>query len=168
MEFANKKEPTIWTAAGKSMRTLIKTPMTFIKSFEFRWMVFVYIPTFTVSNMADHFNVTDKFPHPIQKLFAVFVTNTITSLIKDTVFAKRLNPFKPIEPFPPIALGFLFTRDIIAMAGAFTLPSIVAKKLSEVSELDFKTSERVAQILIPMLIQVVGTPVHLLGLGYYN
>lgn len=168
MEFANKKYPTIWSAAGKSVKTLLTTPMTFVKGFEFRWMLFVYIPTYTVSNIADHYNLTDAVPHPIQKLFAVFLTNTVTSLIKDTVYAKRLNPFKPIEPFPPIALGYLFTRDIIAMAAAFTLPSLVAKEVSVISGFDFRTSERIAQIILPMLIQVIGTPIHLLGLGYYN
>lgn len=102
--------------------------------------MFCYIPTYTVSNLADYYNVTDKIPHPIQKLLAVFVANSATSLIKDTVYAKRLNPFKPIEPFPPIALGFLFTRDIVAMAAAFTLPSLVAKEVSTISGLDYKTS----------------------------
>lgn len=140
IEYANKKEPTIWTAAGKSMKTLLTQPFTFLKSFEFRWMCFVYLPTFTVSNLADHYNLTDAIPHPIQKLFAVFVTNTITSLTKDMVFTKRLNPFKPIEPFPPAALGMLFMRDIIAMAGAFTLPSIVAKELSLVTGMEYRHS----------------------------
>ena len=130
IEFANKKEPTIWSAAGKALKTLVTNPFVFLKSFEFRWMCIVYFPTFTVSNVADHFSLTDSIPHPIQKLFAVFVTNTVTSLMKDRVFTQRLNPHKPIEPFPISSLMLLFTRDIIAMAAAFTLPSIAARYAS--------------------------------------
>ncbi len=138
IEYANKKEPTVWTAAGKSMRTLLTKPFTFLRSFEFRWMLFVYLPTYSIPNMMDHFNFTDKISHPIQKLIAAFLTNTTTSLIKDMVYTKRLNPFKPIEPFPPRALAMLFLRDIVAMAGAFTLPPIVAKELQVFTGMDIK------------------------------
>ena len=76
------------------MKTLLFQPLTFIKSFEFRWMCFVYFPTYAVNNLADQFNLSDDVPHPIQKLLAVFSVNTVTSLIKDRVFTIRLNPFK--------------------------------------------------------------------------
>ena len=127
IEFANKKEPTIWAAAGKSVKTLLTQPATFLKGFEFRWMCLVYVPTFTVSNVADHFSISDSIPHPIQKLAAVFLTNTVTSLAKDRVYTQKLNPHKAIEPFPISSLMLLFTRDILAMASAFIVPSIAAK-----------------------------------------
>lgn len=33
MEYANKKHPTIWQAAGSSIKTLLTKPVTFLKSF---------------------------------------------------------------------------------------------------------------------------------------
>ena len=33
MEYANKKFPTIWSAAGNSLRLLLTKPFTFLKSF---------------------------------------------------------------------------------------------------------------------------------------
>ena len=76
--------------------------------------------------MADHFNVSESVPHPIQKLLAVFAVNTVTSLLKDRVYIQKLNPHKPIEPVPLSSLSLLFTRDIIAMAAAFIIPSLAA------------------------------------------
>jgi hypothetical protein len=75
----------------------------------------------------DQVNVTDSVPHYLQKLFAVFTVNTVTSLIKDRIYIQKLNPHKPIEPVPLTSLGLLFTRDIIAMAAAFIVPSMAAK-----------------------------------------
>ena len=33
MEYANKRYPTIWSAAGNSIKTLLTKPVTFLKSF---------------------------------------------------------------------------------------------------------------------------------------
>ena len=76
-------------------------------------------------------SVTDKVPQPIQKLLAVFTVNTITSLIKDKIYTQHLNPHKPVEHFPASSLALLFTRDLLAMAAAFVLPSMAAKFVSE-------------------------------------
>jgi len=100
-------------------------------AFEFRWQCFVYFPTYTIGNWADHYDLTPDVPRPIQKLLAIFVTNTITSLIRDRIYAIRLNPHKKMEPFPMSSLSLFFLRDIIAMASAFTLPPIMGKMISE-------------------------------------
>jgi len=137
-------------------------------AFEFRWQCFVYFPTYTVSNWADHFDLTPDVPRPIQKLLAVFLANTVTSLTRDRIYAIRLNPHKKMEPFPISSLSLFFLRDIIAMASAFTLPPILGKHISEKFSIEFKNGERIAQILCPLLVQVIATPVHLLALGLYN
>ena len=149
MEYANKKFPSIWSAAGNSFRLLLTKPLTFMKSFEFRWMCFVYFPTFSVSNIADHFNVSDSIPHPLQKLFAVFTVNTVTSLIKDRIYIQKLNPLKPIEPVPLNTLLLLFTRDIIAMAAAFVIPAMAAKYFAEKHKFSFSNTERFFQLALP-------------------
>ena len=126
MEFANRKFPTLWSAVNSSLKTMVTQPWKFMKGFEFRWMCFVFLPTFTVSNVADHYNISDDIPMNIQKLLLVCLTNTTTSLIKDRIYILRLNPHKPIEPLPIASLFLLFTRDLIAMMSAFTLPPIAA------------------------------------------
>jgi hypothetical protein len=96
MQYANQVESSIWTAAGKTYKTLFSSPLKFIKAFEFRWQCFVYFPTYLVGNLADHFDLTPDVPHPIQKLIAVFLTNTITSLKRDQIYTIRLNPHKKV------------------------------------------------------------------------
>lgn len=127
MQYANKAEPSIWIAAAKTLKSLFVSPMQFILAFEFRWQCFVYFPTYTVGNWSDRFDWSSDISRPIQKLIAVFLTNTTTSLIRDRIYAIRLNPHKKMEPFPVSSLSLFFLRDIIAMASAFTLPPIVGR-----------------------------------------
>jgi len=131
MQYANKAEPSIWAAAAKTFKSLFVSPLNFIMAFEFRWQCFVYFPTYTVGNWADHIDLAPEVPRPIQKLFAVFLANTTTSLIRDRIYAIRLNPHKKMEPFPITSLSLFFLRDIIAMASAFTLPPIVGRQISD-------------------------------------
>jgi hypothetical protein len=138
IQYANKAESSIWIAAGKSVKSLFNSPLAFLKAFEFRWQCFVYFPTYTVSNWADHFDLSSDVPRSIQKLLMVFLTNTTTSLIRDRIYTLRLNPHKAIENFPISSLGLFFVRDIIAMASAFTLPPIVGKAISEKWDIEFK------------------------------
>jgi hypothetical protein len=44
----------LWPAAGAELKAMVSTPFQFLKSFQFRWMYFVYAPTYTASNIADH------------------------------------------------------------------------------------------------------------------
>lgn len=96
MQYANQAESSVWKAAAKAFKTLFAHPVKFIMAFEFRWQCFVYFPTYIVGNLADHFDLTPDVPRPIQKLIAVFLTNTLTSLIRDKIYTIRLNPHKKI------------------------------------------------------------------------
>jgi len=108
---------------------MFKTPRIFLTSFEFKWMYFVYMCTYSVSNLMDHVNVTPDISHSIQKLLAVFVTNTTCSIIKDKIYAQHFGK-TAIRPFPNASIGLFFARDILAMASAFTLPPILGKIIS--------------------------------------
>ena len=168
MQYANKAESSIWVAAAKTFKSMFVSPLKFVMAFEFRWQCFVYFPTYTIGNWADHFDYAPDVPRPIQKLLAIFLANTTTSLIRDRIYAIRLNPHKKMEPFPATSLSLFFLRDIIAMASAFTLPPILGKAISQKFDIEFKNGERIAQIICPLMVQVVATPTHLLALGLYN
>ncbi len=107
------------------------SPISFVRAFEYRWQCFVYFPTYAVSNWMDHIDLTPEVPRPIQKLLLVFLTNTSTSLIRDSIYTTRLNPHKAAERFPVSSLSLFFLRDIIAMASAFTLPPILGRWISD-------------------------------------
>jgi hypothetical protein len=119
----------LWTLAKDNLLSIFKTPVDFFTGFPFRWMYFVYLSTYTASNLADHVNLSPDVPHPIQKLLMVFLANTTTSLIKDKKYAVKYGQ-NSARPFPVASLGLFFIRDMIAMASAFTLPPIVGKEIT--------------------------------------
>lgn len=54
------------------------------------------------------------------------------------------------------------------MASAFTIPPALGEIISDKFNIDSKNGLRIAQIISPLLVQFVGTPLHLLGLDWYN
>jgi hypothetical protein len=92
-------------------------------------MYFVYAPTYTASNVIDHYHLDIPISQPIQKLLVVFAVNTTCSLIKDKKFAQFFGKVS-VKPFPIPSLALLFGRDIIAMASAFTIPPILGQIIS--------------------------------------
>lgn len=96
-----------------------------------------------------------------------FLVNTTTSLIKDKALAQRFGA-KEVKPFPLTSFGLFFLRDIVAMASAFTIPPALGEIISDKFNIDSKNGLRIAQIISPLLVQFVGTPLHLLGLDWYN
>lgn len=156
----------LWTLARDNLFTIFKAPISFLTGFSFRWMYFVYFFTYTTSNLADHVNLTPDIPHPIQKLLMVFLANTTTSLIKDKKYAVKYG--QTVRPFPLASYGLFFTRDIIAMASAFTIPPIFGKEITKRFNVSAANGERIAQLTSPLLIQFIATPIHLLALDLYN
>ena len=92
----------------------------------------------------------------------------MTSLLKDRVYIQKLNPHKPIEPVPLSSLSLLFTRDIIAMAAAFIVPSLAAEYFSKHYKMSYTNTERFFQLALPPGLQIFVVPIHLLALGLYN
>ena len=129
VEFANGKGSSIWALAGSELKYIATQPHHFFPGFSFRWMYFVYSSTYTASNLGDYLNLTELVPQPIQKLLFTFAVNTVCSLIKDKKFAQEFGASAK-RSFPIPSLGLFFLRDLLAMAGAFTLPKMAAPLVS--------------------------------------
>jgi hypothetical protein len=115
----------------------------------------------------DHLDFSDNIPHPIQKLGAVFLVNTTCSLIKDKKYAEELKKVKDSK-LPISSLSLFFVRDLIAMASAFTLPPIFGKYISDKSGITMKNGERISQVVCPLIVQFIATPIHLYALSIYK
>ena len=57
---------------------------------------------------------------------------------------------------------------MVAVASAFTIPPILSELIEKSFNIQEKNALKIAQISSPLLIQFIGTPLHLLGLDYYN
>lgn len=54
------------------------------------------------------------------------------------------------------------------MASAFTIPPVLGKFIEKNLGYSEKNSLIIAQLTSPVVIQLIGTPIHLLGLDLYN
>lgn len=166
IEFANGKA-TVKDGVRNGFRRLFTQPVEFFTSYKFRWMYFVYAMTYCVNNLTDQVSYIPDLPIPIQNLLATFVANTICGIAKDKAYAQHFGA-AAASHFPVRSLFLFFLRDIITVASAFTFPPILGKWIQKQTDYSERTSKMIAQLACPLLIQIVSTPLHLLGLDIYN
>jgi hypothetical protein len=130
-------------------------------------MYFVYTMTYGANNLTDHSEIIPGLPIPIQNLLMTFTVNTVCGILKDAAYIKHFGVAKP-KAFPVASLGLLLMRDIITVASAFTLPPIFSEYIQDKLDASERASRTAAQLISPLLVQVLVTPLHLLGLDLYN
>lgn len=107
----------------------------------------------------------------LPKFAATSTVNMSLGLFKDSQFAKMFGPKNPsvkrVIPRPTYALFAL--RDSMTIFASFNVPPVLAPLLPLSHEVE-KTCSRacVAQFLAPAAVQILSTPLHLLGLDLYN
>lgn len=89
-----------------------------------------------------------------------------TAMAKDYAFARMYGVTAP-RAAPLGMFGGFFVRDLISMAFFFTLPPLLS------AELQARGTERAAadvgaQLLLPVVVQPLNSPWHLIGLDMYN
>lgn len=71
------------------------------------------------------------------------------------------------RPIPPASYILFAMRDSLTIFASFNLPPLLAPSLPEATE-KFFTRVSAAQFIAPAAIQLVSTPLHLMGLDLYN
>merc|ERR1712187_542037 len=69
---------------------------------------------------------------------------------------------------PLTTYGTFLFRDSLIMGAGFILPAVVAGAIKSNTEIDAQTADKIAQLATPCSMQIVITPIHLLGLNMYN
>ena len=104
----------------------------------------------------------------IHKFMATSTANITLALYKDSQFTQMFGTVaaKPI-PLPTYAL--FAGRDALTIFASFNLPPLIAPSLplSEAAE-RYVSRASAAQFLAPAGIQLISTPLHLMGLDLYN
>jgi hypothetical protein len=166
IEYANGKQ-TVREGVRSGLARLFTSPIEFFTSYKFRWMYFVYAVTYTTNNLTDHSTIIPDIPIPLQNLVCTFIVNTVCGILKDKAYIQHFGVAHP-KVFPAATLGLLFLRDIITVASAFTLPHVFAESIHGRLGVSEHSSLIEAQLLSPLLVQILVTPLHLLGLDLYN
>jgi hypothetical protein len=94
-------------------------------------------------------------------------TNVTLSVLKDRAFA-RLYGVGQHRPVPVGSFGLFAARDSMTVLASFTLPPAVSHSLLQPLGLSKFAADTLAQLLTPVCMQVMSTPLHLVGLDLYN
>merc|ERR1712151_743568 len=136
----------------------------------------VYTLTYGASNLVDV--VSERYElgagtQNTMKLCGATGAYTTSSIIKDVAFAKMFSKASTAatevkRAVPLTTYGTFLFRDSLIIGAGFILPAMVAGAITSNTEIDAQTAEKIAQLATPCAMQLVITPIHLLGLNLYN
>ncbi|CAN0273225.1 unnamed protein product [Ascophyllum nodosum] len=101
------------------------------------------------------------------KFIGTTIVNISTVVAKDLEFTRM---FATVKPRPvPLPTYLLFTaRDGMTVAASFNMPSPVSKYLQERFGMAKQKADVTAQLACPASVQLLSTPLNLLGMDLYN
>ncbi|KAH7035636.1 uncharacterized protein B0I36DRAFT_239117 [Microdochium trichocladiopsis] len=169
---------TLSDSLKSSFRNLLLRPQTVLFSKPVALIVMLYGGTYLTANTLDTCTATVKnrpatlVTSGTTKFFASSASNIGLCIYKDAVYVKMFGPAtgspRPVS-LPSYALFTL--RDCLTIFASFNVPPLLGpvfeSKMS--NELRKKISgQTMAQFAAPACVQLISTPVHLLGLDIYN
>lgn len=178
----------IRAAQGYSLKTclmtLLSTPAklfhTVALSLPARLVFAVYFGTYATANVIDTMTTFAEKPPKTSgaiKFAGTTAVATGLTIYKDARMARYFGTSKLAKV--PMTTYSLFTmRDAMTIYASFNLPAMVASKLGNVAGANTKilgnlladevTRQKTAQFVLPAAAQFLTTPVHLLGLDFFN
>ena len=166
---------TMTESIKSSLSQLAFRPHRFFTSNSFLIIFLVYGGTYTCANVLDTWKSTSKnriassTTSGWSKFAATSTANMGLSLYKDSQFTKMFGTVSA-RPIPPLSYALFMTRDALTIFASFNLPALFAPKIPIPDDFAEKYISRAstAQFMIPAAMQLVSTPLHLLGLDLYN
>ncbi|CAD6504678.1 BgTH12-00184 [Blumeria graminis f. sp. triticale] len=176
MQNASGQAPLLRSLA-LSFTTLLRRPHHIIFSKPFFLVTLLYGGTYLTANTIDTLSsLTQNKPasHVTSgpsKFIASSTTNIGICLIKDASFAQLFGPSGPPRTVPLPSFALFTLRDCLTIFASFNAPPLLGPIIS--SHLSCELQQRVngqtvAQFVAPAAIQLLSTPMHLLGLNLYN
>ena len=157
---------TIAKSVVSSVKSLAFTPLKFIMRRDFSWVFFVYGSTYMSANSIDSLCKITGTNDVLPKLIGVTAVNMTTGILKDRAFAYYFGK-SGAGKVGKASILIWFVRDVLTIAGAFVIPSRLAKIIEDRGT-DKSVAEKTSQFISPVGFQVVLTPFHLLGYDLYN
>ncbi|CAO2652935.1 Nn.00g023460.m01.CDS01 [Neocucurbitaria sp. VM-36] len=179
MENASGRD-TLKDSLKKSAAEFLSRPHRFLSSKPFLLVFSLYSSTYFTANTID---TTSSTLHPTTSTFssttagtpkflATSTTNLAICLYKDNQFTRLFSAPSSTPRAVPLPTFALFTvRDCITIFASFNLPPLLAPSLDAKIGDEVKKwvgAASVAQFVTPAAVQLVSTPLHLLGLDLYN
>ncbi|KAI1209855.1 uncharacterized protein F4807DRAFT_424664 [Annulohypoxylon truncatum] len=168
---------TLSASLKSSFRTLLLRPHTLLFSKPVALIFMLYGGTYLTANTLDTASSTARnlpathVTTGTSKFAASSAANVGLCVYKDQVFVKLYGPGGPPRPVP-LPSYLLFTmRDCLTIFASFNVPPLLGPLLTErmgPALREAVSGTTVAQFVAPAAVQIVSTPVHLLGLDMFN
>ncbi|KAF2805641.1 uncharacterized protein BDZ99DRAFT_466596 [Mytilinidion resinicola] len=169
---------TLGGSLKSSFKELLFRPQRFVFSKPFALIFSLYFGTYMAANSIDSAFSTIRAQSAstvtagLPKFAATSTTNLSLCLYKDSRFTQMFGAANAApRPVPTATFALFALRDSLTIFASFNLPALVAPHLSQrmgESLQRYISSASAAQIMTPAALQVVSTPLHLLGLDLYN
>ena len=149
------------------LKTLFLQPVYFLRqpSFLFIWGVYggTYIVANSIEAICERKNQSSFYP----KFFGSSVANVTLSVLKDKAFARMFGKGEP-KTMRITSMGLFAARDSMTILASFSLPGLISIKMQEDLKFGKTSADTLAQLITPVSMQILSTPLHLLGLDIYN
>ncbi|KAG8631527.1 hypothetical protein KVT40_000667 [Elsinoe batatas] len=173
IENASGKRPLL-PSLKASLTSLLLRPHHFLTSRPFLLILTLYTGTYLTANTLDTTQATLR-DRPASstttgpsKFLATSTANLSLCLYKDSQFTRMFGAVSA-RPVPGPSYALFAARDCMTIFASFNLPPLLAPRipLSDAAE-KYMSRVSVAQFLAPASVQLLSTPLHLLGLDLYN
>ncbi|ORY00693.1 hypothetical protein K493DRAFT_312720 [Basidiobolus meristosporus CBS 931.73] len=158
---------TLGEGLRQGLKDLFTAPHKFVRQPAFMIMFAVYSGTYITANTTE--SLCNHFDRPWQlpKFITSSIANIGLSLLRDKLLTQWFGNSKP-KPLPPLSYGCFVARDCLTIAASFNLPPMLAPMLEQRINLKRDQCEMLAQLVTPVGVQLLSTPLHLTGLDLYN
>jgi hypothetical protein len=160
-----------------SFKNFLIRPHNLIFSKPFALICMLYGGTYVTANSLDTITSTVQnkpsthVTSGTMKFAASSTANIGLCLFKDQAFARLYGPGGPPRPVPLPSYVLFTLRDCLTIFASFNIPPLLGPVISSnmSAELEKRISgQTVAQFAAPAAVQILSTPMHLLGLDLYN
>lgn len=151
----------------EGVKTLFTRPVFFFRQPSFLLIWGVYSGTYIAANTIDATCERAEKSAVMPKFIGSSATNVTLSMAKDVAFVRLFGTGVP-RPVPAISYGLFATRDTGTVLASFTLPESVSREMQSSMGTSKAFSDTSAQLFTPCAMQLLSSPLHLLGLDMYN
>ena len=157
--------------------TFFTRPHNLLFSKPFALICMLYGGTYFTANTLDTATSTIKnkpaslVTSGTMKFAASSSANVGLCLFKDQAFARLFGPGGPPRPVPLPSYVLFTLRDCLTIFASFNVPPLLGPVISRSMSSEIQKSlsgQTVAQFVAPASVQLISTPMHLLGLDLYN
>lgn len=163
---ASGLEPLV-PALVNGVKTFFTKPLYFFRQPSFLFIWGVYSGTYIVANNIEAICERNDQSSFYPKFVGSSAANISLSILKDRAFARMFGVGDP-RPMPVSSMGLFGLRDSMTILASFSLPGIISKRMQDQFSTSKTFSDTAAQLITPVSMQILSTPLHLFGLDLYN